>query len=694
MAIAIASKKSSRIPTRRVHDGNDTSNEATLTKQKSTVATSSPLQSKSSSTLTRPTKSNGNKANSTTIRSSTSYGNLTLANEQQQQQQQNNEFLYRTLDRKSARSSSNGNIIKRTKSFWKFGKDDDILEGMAMWRHRDLVPTTLSFNSEQDDETIGEINGTEPIRSNDDVVVATLGRRMKQRQSEPPVQQTIVSAQQQHEFNGMVATVGGRVIEETQNNNSNKNHGDMTESMDNYLGQDNIIMNESSVAGGNKYHFTKSDIDNRISAMKQQTTQQPQLTQQQHQLQLQQQQQQQHHHRSSIAYETPPEEDEEEDESIYDVQPKTRQIAVMSRDKVIRQARHESELEMQEQRHADKFRNSPQHRTIAHNSAGQTMTSAQQNTAQKSNNNVPLVQASSKKKKKTTNASSKSTHQKHHQQQPVLTENYVRTETPDTIHHEDNHNAIINDNAVRMRDTDFYDDESVDDVAIMMKTVKRQDILKQYYNSSDGGTDDTEQNSTSSDAYDCIVVEDHQVARRGQRHQKHNGFADNADTVAMPNNDVHALSGQQPMSAKMDFKTFRGGSDDKDSGMESSRPGTLLPRTKLSKGTSGNVAAVLNSQQSAAGAGSSVPNGAGKRSRTDRAAPTTERNDDRSERRDRNKTEPIEKSHDRTTVNRSVEYRPHHDVTGDNFYRSSDVESAKSYGPWYDLWGQDMTMHK
>lgn len=34
------------------------------------------------------------------------------------------------------------NLVKRTKSFWRFGKnssDSEILEGMALWRHRDLV---------------------------------------------------------------------------------------------------------------------------------------------------------------------------------------------------------------------------------------------------------------------------------------------------------------------------------------------------------------------------------------------------------------------------------------------------------------------------------------------------------------------------------------------------------------------------
>lgn len=39
-------------------------------------------------------------------------------------------------------SKENRKLVKRTKSFWKFGKnssDNEILEGMALWRHRDLV---------------------------------------------------------------------------------------------------------------------------------------------------------------------------------------------------------------------------------------------------------------------------------------------------------------------------------------------------------------------------------------------------------------------------------------------------------------------------------------------------------------------------------------------------------------------------
>uniref|UniRef100_A0A6B2EEQ6 Putative insulin receptor tyrosine kinase substrate n=1 Tax=Phlebotomus kandelakii TaxID=1109342 RepID=A0A6B2EEQ6_9DIPT len=102
----------------------------------------------------------------------------------------------------------------------------------------------------------------------------------------------------------------------------------------------------------------------------------------------------------------------------------------------------------------------------------------------------------------------------------------------------------------------FYDDDSVNDV--VMKTVKRKEILKQYYSS---GTD-TERNSSSSDPYDCIVVEDHLVKRE-------NGKANR---------------GRSERSDKMEFSTFRGdGKDKRSSGAEEVTSGTLLPRTKLSK---------------------------------------------------------------------------------------------------------------
>uniref|UniRef100_A0A1I8QDI8 Brain-specific angiogenesis inhibitor 1-associated protein 2 n=2 Tax=Stomoxys calcitrans TaxID=35570 RepID=A0A1I8QDI8_STOCA len=71
---------------------------------------------------------------------------------------------------------------------------------------------------------------------------------------------------------------------------------------------------------------------------------------------------------------------------------------------------------------------------------------------------------------------------------------------------------------------------------IIMKTVKRKDILKQYYTSEDD-SDDPEIKSTSSDPYDCIVINDHLV-RRDEKHRR-----------AMH----HALQQEH----QMEFQTFR-----------------------------------------------------------------------------------------------------------------------------------------
>lgn len=47
-------------------------------------------------------------------------------------------------------------IVKRTKSFWKFGKssDSEILEGMALWKHKDLVDIKKTENKENNKKNV------------------------------------------------------------------------------------------------------------------------------------------------------------------------------------------------------------------------------------------------------------------------------------------------------------------------------------------------------------------------------------------------------------------------------------------------------------------------------------------------------------------------------------------------------------
>lgn len=111
-------------------------------------------------------------------------------------------------------------------------------------------------------------------------------------------------------------------------------------------------------------------------------------------------------------------------------------------------------------------------------------------------------------------------------------------------------------------DMSFYDDDSMQEVT--MKSIKRRDILKQYYSS---GTD-TERNSTSSDPYDCIVVEDHLVsaAELARKNKKNRKSEDKPEFSTFRSNKTEASRIEQ---------------------QQTRNSGSLLPRTKLSK-TSGH----------------------------------------------------------------------------------------------------------
>lgn len=96
-----------------------------------------------------------------------------------------------------------------------------------------------------------------------------------------------------------------------------------------------------------------------------------------------------------------------------------------------------------------------------------------------------------------------------------------------------------------LQDTNFYDDD-----VMVIKTVKRKEILKQYYSS---GTD-TE--LSSSDPYDCIIVDDHLVPQAStSTFRNRNSYAGEPDKRL----SVYSRSNKNDVS------------------------GTLLPRTKLSK---------------------------------------------------------------------------------------------------------------
>lgn len=98
------------------------------------------------------------------------------------------------------------------------------------------------------------------------------------------------------------------------------------------------------------------------------------------------------------------------------------------------------------------------------------------------------------------------------------------------------------------QDTNFYDDDDM----MVIKTVKRKEILKQYYSS---GTD-TE--LSSSDPYDCIVVDDHLVPSTSNNYRNRNSYAAEPEKRG-----TFSRSNKSEVS------------------------GTLLPRTKLSRPSRG-----------------------------------------------------------------------------------------------------------
>lgn len=82
-----------------------------------------------------------------TLRPSNSAGNLTEKKQYLTEEQQTLLRNMRLANNKNHRVEKEEKKIKlkRTKSFWRFGKhnsDNDILEGMSMWKHRDLVDVT------------------------------------------------------------------------------------------------------------------------------------------------------------------------------------------------------------------------------------------------------------------------------------------------------------------------------------------------------------------------------------------------------------------------------------------------------------------------------------------------------------------------------------------------------------------------
>ncbi|KAH8239358.1 hypothetical protein KR032_003511, partial [Drosophila birchii] len=117
---------------------------------------------------------------------------------------------------------------------------------------------------------------------------------------------------------------------------------------------------------------------------------------------------------------------------------------------------------------------------------------------------------------------------------------------------------------------------------MVMKTVKRQDILKQYYTSEDDEESDAELKSTSSDPYDCIVINDHLVRkddklrRHHQQHQQMEFHTFRSSTSTTATNTLKKGSSKEQDSTLTRNSTASSGAP----------TATILPRTRLLKSSS------------------------------------------------------------------------------------------------------------
>ncbi|XP_017080625.1 uncharacterized protein LOC108114247 isoform X1 [Drosophila eugracilis] len=127
---------------------------------------------------------------------------------------------------------------------------------------------------------------------------------------------------------------------------------------------------------------------------------------------------------------------------------------------------------------------------------------------------------------------------------------------------------------------------------LVMKTVKRQDILKQYYTSEDEEESDAELKSTSSDPYDCIVINDHLVRKddklrrhHQQQHQQMEFHTFRSSTSTTATNTLKKGSSKEQDSTLTRNSTASSGAP----------TATILPRTRLLKSSASASNNISNS---------------------------------------------------------------------------------------------------
>lgn len=476
-------------------------------------------------------------------------------------------------------ASSNG--IKRTKSFWKFGggrnSGDDILAGMSLWQHRDLVAAP---NLEELRDEVYRKTSSEMDRERDE---------MEEKANE-----------------GTVSPL----------NQSNSNSSNSYEKRER---KDSVTSAEMFEEDENIYGMTPA-----TNALVNEAR----------------------HNMAPMMH--------------ANFQPKSRMKIMKTIEIDIENATdNEHTLKRGQIDYADK-RSSRQYREAEMNKKLALAMSSSQNSS-RSSNTLKKQNSHEMKNHSTPQNSTKSAQNRNH-----------KRNTAEEDSDEDDNGTL------KMSDVNNFFDEIPSEIGmgsssnvahmgsssgLIMKTVKRKDILKQYYTSEDD-SDEMELKSTSSDPYDCIVINDHLVRkdeREKLRRQMHaNSYHEQQlefETFRAQDSSANAKKKTENRSAvnnvnvsknkrerereQMDMQ-HQQQQQQQHHGMSMHTPtATILPRTRLSKPNTNS-----NNNNS---------------SSNNKSSATLERN-----------------MHKNSRESANLSY-------------NSDKESrhmGKTYGPWYDFWDQ------
>ncbi|XP_061499014.1 protein piccolo [Anopheles gambiae] len=544
------------------------------------------------------------------MRQANSYGNIAESNSGTL------EYGYRTRNRGSGSegqpNQSDSQKIKRTKSFWKFSKSEDhILEGMAMWKHNDIIPTGREKREMEKKE-------------------ATLKRNMrKKEQLEKQKQKEMIAAkaeeeqqqqqQQQRRKDNSRGNANGMMDNES--NTSTLVRGNNRESRDRDRDQRGEPMRErphsiALMSEQEKFPITKSDIDKRISKIDQEFHQQQ----------------------------------------------KKASRGGQEEDRGGRSGRDRGEGRDRKQSKGGK-NDTNNNNNSRHSYAGEHLHHQEQELYGEAPMGGGKHGGKQDKYRTTERETSKN------RNNDALNK-YYQDQTFDDF-------SIIPADSIMMQDTSFYDDDGMMDDMMLMKTVRRKEILKQYYSS---GTD-TERNSSSSDPYDCIVVDDHLVAKG--RDRKSNGGQDG--TMMRMMNDRRGDKKDRGMpDDKMAFSTFRGGvsggnggrgqldDDDDDTMMASMTLDDELMEEEQQQQHHHQQQQQQQQQQS-------------------RQQQTRDR---RSKSSKGNLAESKYESEHEARISAKMQSNGQQQQQQQKRKSTKSIASdGKAYGPWYDLWGADSSVH-